>query len=95
MTKVFFILGITAFFLALIQITGLWGISFLDNIDPSFTAPSPPTSILDTIAFVVNNFLIFFQLMFASSSFFLFGSVVILSYSIAMLWAILELINGV
>lgn len=95
MTKVFFILGISVFFLFLVQVSALWGIRILDNIDPTFVAPAPPTDPLATIFYVLNNFGIFFQLMFASSGFLIFGSVVVVGYSIAMLWAILEMVRGV
>lgn len=94
-SKVFFIISITMFFFFIVQITGLWGASFLSNSDINFTPPPAPTSILDALSFVVGNFGVFFAIMTVSSGFLVFGTVIVLAYSVGMLWAILELIRGV
>ena len=94
-SKVTFIVGITIFFLFIVQVTGIWGVSFLQNADINFTPPPAPTSILDALAFVVGNFAVFFTIMSVSSTFLIIGSVIFLGYTIGMLWAILELIRGV
>jgi hypothetical protein len=92
MSNTIFILSITVFFLAVIQLSALFGVSFLGgNIE--FVAPSEaPTGILEGIAFFFLQFGVFFQLMTVSSEFLIFGSVLIIGYTIAMLWAIAELV---
>lgn len=98
MTKVFFILGITTFFLFLVQATALFGASSLINANiEGFVPPIAPTTIdfFGTLTFVVANFGVFFTLMTISSTFLIVGSVIFVAYGFAMLWAILELIRGI
>ena len=96
MTKVFFIIGITMFFLFIVQISAMWGTTILNNTNNlSFTAPAPPSNILDALGYIVANFGIFFTIMSVSSGFLIFGSVIVIAYVIGMFWAVLELIRGV
>jgi hypothetical protein len=95
MPKVYFIFATVLFFLFITQVSALVGVSVLSNVPVGFTPPPPPTSILDVLGFVVNNFVLFFKLMTVSSDFLIFGSVVITTFVIALLWAILELVRGI
>lgn len=94
-TKLGFIFASTLFFLFVVQVGGMIGQNVLTGFDTDFTAPSAPTGI-DTVLFgFISNFGVFISLMSVSSEFFLFGSVVIGAYVIAMLYIAIEVIRGI
>lgn len=99
MTKVFFILASTIFFLFVVNVAGNMGQTVISGFTPSALTPSNTTVAgvdpLSSLFYVTQNLAVFFQLMFISSEWFLFGSIIIGGYVIAMLWAILEIIRGV
>lgn len=95
-SKLGFIFAGSVFFFFIAQVSAIVGVSFLSGgVSGNVTPPDAPTSILDTIFYVVNNFAIFFTLMTVSSGFAIFGGVVVVAYVIGLIWAILELVRGV
>lgn len=94
-SKTGFILATVVFLLFIVQISALVGTNFLLGIDPNFSPPAPPTDPLTTLLYVIGNVGVFFALMGANSSFLLFGSVLLTGITLALFWALLELIRGV
>ena len=70
------------------------GMTLINNAPQPPTIPPQPTG-LDYIGYLFGNMGYFFELMTMSSSFFVFGVVLLTPFIVTMLWAILELIRGV
>jgi len=95
-SKLQFIFTTTVFFLFIIQMSAILGVDIISSqIPSSITPPSAPNSIIDIFGYIVSNFGIFFQLMTVSSTFLIFGSVILTAYVISMIWVILELVRGI
>ena len=95
LTKTDFILADVVFLFFVIQISALAGVSILNSTGITFTPPAPPTDPITFLLYIFNNIGIFFTLMGLSSQFFLIGAVLIVPLSIALLWAVIELIRGI
>ncbi len=95
MDKIQFILFYTTFFFFIAQVTGMAGQSLISGVTTSITPPPAPTSILDTIGYVVNNIGFFFSLMTISTTYMLFGILIVSPFIITMLWILLEMIRGI
>jgi len=96
MTKVFFILASTLFFLFVVYISSQLGIELITGFNPSLTEfVSSGNWLVDMVNLVGWNLSIFVNLMFISSEFALFNGVILLGYGISLLWSIMELARGV
>lgn len=96
MTKVFFILGLTVFVFFIINVSAMVGVSSITgqtNIEIPETRPTADP--ISALLYIPQNIGIFFQLMTLSSTFSIFGTVLLFGYGVAMFWAILELVRGV
>lgn len=104
-TSLQFILFYTIFLFFIIQISAMAGQSLVTGVSPP-TVPSPPTTparggfwgfwdgITGIIGYLLTNIVYFFQLMGSSSSFAMFGAVILAPFMIALVWIVLELIRG-
>lgn len=95
MANTVFLFTATVFLFSLIQIGGIIGTPILTGIDGTFTPPSPPSADpLSSLTYIASNITIFFTLMAASSTFFLFGSVVIVPLTIGIFYEAAQLFRG-
>jgi hypothetical protein len=105
-TKIQFIMGYSLFLFFLMQISAMAGESIVSGIEaPSVpTSPTTPTQggfwgfwdgLVNIIGYIFSNIGYFFKLMGASTTFGIFGAVVLTPFVITLVWIILELIRGV
>lgn len=101
MDKLQFVYSYSLFFIFLTQIIGLMsqnlGVSNLNNF-PSLDVPTTaPNSVLagayTTTIIFFNNIVFFFSLMSISSSWFLFGAIIITPFIIGLSWSLLEILK--
>jgi hypothetical protein len=92
-TKVWFILYYSLFLFTIIEISALAGSDLIKNSPTPPTIPPNPSG-FDYLVFVLNNVGYFFTLMTISTEYAIFGVIVLTPFTIAMIWAILELIRG-
>jgi hypothetical protein len=105
-TKLQFLLFYTIFLFFITQISAMAGESIVSGIPPP-NVPSQPSgsygggivgffdSIGYLIRYIFTNIGYFFTLMRASTTFALFGAVILTPFVIVLIWIILELIRGV
>jgi hypothetical protein len=104
-TSLQFILFYTIFLFFIIQLSAMAGQSLVSGVNAP-TAPSPPTTparggfwgfwdgIFGIIGYLFTNIVYFFQLMGSSSSFTVFGAIILAPFMIALVWIVLQLIRG-
>lgn len=93
-SKLGFIFTSTLFFLFIVNISAMLGASVIDGFEiAEFT--SSGNWFLDLLTLVYNNLQIFINLIGTSSSFALFNGIILVAYSLGLVWAILELARGV
>ena len=105
-TKIQFIMGYSIFLFFLMQLSSMAGQAIVSGISPP-DVPSKPTfpnqtgivgflnTVLDMIQYLFHNIGYFFKLMGASTTFGIFGAVVLTPFTIVLVWIILELIRGI
>jgi hypothetical protein len=93
-TKLEFILYYTIVLFFIMQITSMAGASLVSGVNAP-TPPDPPHGALDTIGWVVGNIGYFFQLMGTSTTFTLFGTLILTPFLIVLIWIVIEIIRGV
>jgi len=94
MTKLQFIYFYTVFLMFVIQISAMAGTTIVSNAPPPPTIPPQPTA-LDYITWPFLNIGYFFQLMLVSSTYFIFGTLILTPILIALIFIILEWARGV
>ena len=87
LSKIQFILFYTTFLFFLMQLSGMAGQNIISGLSP----PDPPTGIADA---VFTNFGYFFKMMRTSSSFAIFGAIVLTPFFVTLIFIILELLRG-
>lgn len=105
-TKIQFILTYSIFLFFIIQISGMAGETIVSGIDPP-DIPKEPTSpdrggfwgfwdsIVGIIRYIYGNIAYFFKMMGASTTFGLFGAVILTPFVITLIFVIIELIRGI
>jgi hypothetical protein len=93
-SKVEFILYYSIFLFTVIQLTAMAGSNVIINAPTPPTIPPEPTA-WDLAIYPIANIGYFFTLMIVNSTFTLFGIMILTPFTIAMIWAVLELLRGV
>jgi len=87
LTKLEFILFYSFFLFFVMQISAMAGTSIVSGIAP----PKAPTGIGDA---VLSNFGYFFKMMTVSTTFGIFGTLILTPLVIGLIWIIIETIRG-
>jgi hypothetical protein len=95
LTKEQILLAYTIFLFAVIQLSALAGTTLVGNVPGEVTPPSPPGSLLDifgVLGWIKDNILFFFDLMRVSTSYRVFGTLIIAPFVILLIYIIIDLI---
>lgn len=75
--------------------SALAGTSFISGFNPTPIFTVTDTSILGIVLNVINNVGIFVAMIGVSSSFALFGTIILSAFGLTLCWCLLELFRGV
>ena len=101
LTKLEFVISLNIFVFFVMQISAILGTSLISSQITGYQPLTPPESpnILEAVGFavtfVIQNFIVFFQLMTLDSTFLFFGSVILISFVAGIIWTIFEIVRGV
>lgn len=104
-TKIQFLLGYSVFLFFIMQISAMAGEAIISGINtPDVpTQPDKPDrggfwgfwdGLVNTTRYIFGNIGYFFKLMGASTTFGMFGAVILTPFMIVLIWMLLELIRG-
>lgn len=105
LTRLQFILGYSIFLFFVMQLSAMAGQTIISGITPPSVPSAPNTpgktgfwgfwdGLIDVVAYIFGNIGYFFKLMGASTTFGMFGTVILTPFVIGLIWIIIEVIRG-